>query len=880
LRGAPIDDTFAAAAVDRRRFTVQRGLTMFRRLRAPRDRGARVSSALLIAILAASPCAVRAQDSTTSRPKPLPSIETKTAGMRKLAGFFPLYWDADQGTLFMEIPLFDTDVLDMDGLASGLGSNDIGLDRAAVTGSRVVRFHRVGRRVLMIQPNLAYRASRGDSAERADVRDAFAPAVLWGFDVVAASDSSRRVLVAMNDYLLHDPANIAQRLGPGSYKLDASRSAVSIEHTQDFPENTEMEAALTFVLQPGGRGNTGGGMAYFQGVGAVSSTADAATLRLHHSFIQLPDTAGFTKRAYNPSSGFGPFSYRDETAPLGSPLTQRFITRHRLAKVDPSAPMSDPVTPIVYYVDPGTPEPMRSALVEGASWWNQAFTAAGYRNAFQVKLLPPGVSPLDIRYNMINWVDRSTRGWSYGGGVIDPRDGEILKGVVTLGALRVRQDWLIAEGLLQPYKTGMEATPEIEAWVLARLRQLAAHETGHTLGLDHNYYDSDSGRISVMDYPAPLLTSKADGTLDASTVYATGIGAWDKVSIDYGYQDFPAGTDVPRALQAILDSAYGHDLRYQTNQDIDVNPRADQWSNGTNPATELDRIMAIRRSALRTFGTNVIKLGTPLAQIEEALVPLYMYQRYQVEAAASMMGGIHYTYALRGDGRTSFRRPTAAEQRAALAALMRVLQPSVLALPDSLLRLIPPRPEGFGMTRELFPRNTGMAFDAVTPAVVAAQHLVGMLLSPDRAARMAEQHALDRSLPGLEEVIDSVVVTAFGAPAATPYQAEIKRAIERVVVDQLISLAGNAPMADVRALANYALQRRATVLAQQTAGDVQARANAALLVTDIRRFLNRPETPATKVAQPEVPPGAPIGEPALDWLRQLPAEPSGGGFWH
>ncbi len=814
--------------------------------------------------------AAPAQD-TSAAHKPIPTIEAKTAGMKKLDGYFPLYWDADAGTLYMEIPHLDTDVLDMDGLASGLGSNDIGLDRAAVTGSRLVRFERVGAKVLMRQPNLNYRASSHDSAEVSDVRDAFAPSVLWGFPLEAASDGGRRVLVQMNGYLLHDPAHIAERLGPGSYALDADRSAISMPMTQNFPENTEMEVDLTFVLQPGGHGNTGGGMAWFQGVGAVAATDDAATLRLHHSFIELPDSSGFTPRAYDPSSGYGPFAYQDYSAPLGTSLTQRFITRHRLRKVDPTAAVSDPVHPIIYYLDPGTPEPVRSALLEGASWWNQAFTAAGYRNAFQVKLLPAGASPLDIRYNMINWVDRSTRGWSYGGGVIDPRDGEILKGVVTLGSLRARQDWLIAEGLLQPYHTGTEPTPEIQAWVLQRLKQLAAHEVGHTLGLDHNYYDSDAGRISVMDYPAPLLRLKADGTLDASNVYADGIGAWDKVSIAYGYQDFPAGTDVTAALRGILDTARNHDLRYLTNQDIDVNPRADQWANGTNAGAELDSIMAIRRAALRTFGVNAITRGTPLAQIEEALVPLYMYQRYQVEAAASVLGGMHYTYTLRGDERPAFRRASAAEQHAALSALMRVLAPPALALPDSLLQVIPPRPEGFDMTRELFPRNTGMVFDAVTPAVVAAEQVVGMILAPDRAARLVEQHALDPALPGLDAVIDSVTGAAFNSTARTPYQAEIKRAVERVVIDQLMDIAANAPMAEVRALARYALQEQGVALSHEPAtADIATRANAALLASDIRRFLDRPAPPAAQRAATDVPPGAPIGEPAIEWLRLMP----------
>jgi hypothetical protein len=833
------------------------------------------AAVLLLPLL--HPGFARAQDSAAARKKVLPTIETRTAGMQKLPGFFPMYWDADAGMLYLEIPRLDTEILHLAGLASGLGSNDIGLDRAAMTGSRIVRFERVGQKVLMVQPNYEFRSSSTNPAEVADVRDAFARSVLWGFTVVAASDSGRRVLVELNDFLLRDADNIAQRLSPGSYRFDASRSAISMPMTQNFPKNTEMEAELTFVLQPGAGGGRGG--AYFEGVGSVAATGQAASMRVHQSFVELPDT-GFTQRAYDPRSGFGQFSFRDYSAPLGASLVQRFIPRHRLKKVDPSAPMSDPVKPIIYYLDPGTPEPIRSALLDGARWWNQAFEAAGYRNAFRVELLPAGASPLDIRYNMINWVHRSTRGWSYGGSVVDPRTGEIMKGVVTLGSLRVRQDWMIAEGLLQPYKNGDEAVPEIQAWGLQRLRQLAAHEVGHTLGFDHNYYDSDRGRISVMDYPSPLVTLGPGGKLDISQVYADGIGEWDKVAIAYGYQDFPRGTDEPQALRQILDRAWNQDLRFLTNQDIELSPRADQWSNGTNAAAELDRMLAVRNAALATFGANAIRNGTPMAQLEETLVPLYLHHRYQVEAAASVLGGVHYTYTLRGDGREPFHRASAAEQRAALRALMRALAPATLALPDALLQLIPPRPSGYGGSRELFPRYTGGAFDAVTPAVVATQHVVANILSPERAARLVEQHALDPSLPGLDEVIDTLVASTFGARGRTPYQAEIQRASERVVIDQLMELAANAPMAQVRAFATAALQQRAALLGRPVIGDAATRASAALLASDIRRFLSRPAAPAPRAAPIDVVPGAPIGEPAMEWLMMVAPPCSwSSGYW-
>ena len=561
--------------------------------------------------------------------------------------------------------------------------------------------------------------------------------------------------------------------------------------------------------------------------------------------------------------------YENYAALPGEQMTQRFIRRHRLQKKDPSAAVSEPVKPIIYYLDPGAPEPIRSALLDGARWWNQAFEAAGYRDAFRVELLPEGVSPLDIRYNVINWVHRSTRGWSTGGSVSDPRTGEIIKGVVTLGSLRIRQDYMIAEGLLSPYKEGTETPKELMEWGLARIRQLSAHEVGHTLGIGHNYYDSTAGRISVMDYPHPLVTMKADGTLDYSKVYDVGIGVWDKVAITFGYSDFPAGTDEAKALTSILEEGHKKDLFYLSNQDVEAHPRVDQWSNGTDQAAELKRMMAVRKASLAKFGEQAIKRDQPMATIEEVLVPLYLHHRYQVEAAASTVGGIYFGYAMRGDGREPVRFAPAAEQKAALDALMETLKPSELALPRALLAKIPPRPSGYGNSRELFPRYTGQMFDAIMPAVIASDMTIGFLLDDARAARLVEQHAIDATLPGLDTVIDQLFTSTFGATSADTYEAEVSRAVQRVLVERLMTLAANADMPQVRAIATQKLQQRAQRLSSLPVTAASASAHATLLASDIKRFLDRPFAPATRTEIPTAPPGAPIGDPGMDYLGRF-----------
>jgi Met-zincin/Domain of unknown function (DUF5117) len=825
-------------------------------------------------------------------PARIPPIEERVAGMQKLDGYFPMYWEERTGSLFLEIPRFNQEFLYTTGLAAGLGSNDIGLDRGRQGGGRIVHFERVGPKVFLVQPQEAFRSSSSNPAEVRSVEDSFAKSILYGFTV--AAESNGRVLVDATNFVVRDGDAVAGSLRPGNYRVDPTRSAVFMERTKAFPKNTEIEVTLTFAneaaaggrggggpvqgppptfTEAGGRGGRGGGGGFggglFSGtVASVTPSAEAVTLREHYSLVQLPDP-GFTPREDDPRAGYGGITYVDYSVPIGDPMMKHYIRRHRLEKKDPSAAMSEPVKPIEYWVDPGAPADVQKALVEGASWWNQAFEAAGFKNAFHVAVLPAGADPMDIRYNMINWVHRSTRGWSSGGTVNDPRTGEIMKATVTLGSLRDRQDYLIFEGLLSPYTTGNEKPEILYQTALARIRQLSAHEVGHTLGLGHNYYDSKQGWISVMDYPHPQEELKADGTIDISHAYPQHIGEWDKVTINYGYRQLPPG-DEKAALTHILDEAWSKDLIYMTNQDLQAHPKVDQWSNGVNQADELNRIMKVRRAALNKLGPNSIRNDAPMATIEEPLVPIFMYARYTVEAAASMIGGIDYIYGIRGDNRVPTKWEPAVDQRKALDALSATLKPSELTVPKQVLDAIPPRPPGYGRHRELFPRTTGDGFDPLSPATVASDVTIGFVLELDRSARMVAQHAVDPSLPGLEEVIDRLTKATFDAAVANPYETEVRRAEERVLVDRVMWLASAAPNAQVRAIATLKLTKLANRLKADASTSEAEVAQHQLLAADIKRFLDRPAEMERPIPAPDSPPGAPIGDMPLDWLARPP----------
>jgi hypothetical protein len=846
----------------------------------------------LVLLLLAGP-GIHAQSASESK-----SIASVTSGLKRIDGYIPLFWDQKSGRMWMEIARFDEEFLYQVSLPAGVGSNPIGLDRGQLGPSAVVRFERVGPRVLLIQSNYRYRALSNDAAERRAVADSFARSVLWGFKVEATQ--GERVLVDATAFFLRDAHGVAEKLRltrQGSFRFDESRSAFHLPRTKGFPANTEIETLISLT------GDDAGPL-----LRSVAPTAQVVTVRQHHSLVELPDLEanGYQPRDYDPRVSAMPHTFYDYASPFTAPIEKRWIRRHRLQKKDPRAAVSEAVRPIIYYVDNGVPEPIRSALLEGASWWAQAFEAAGFRNGFQVRILPDDADPMDIRYNMINWVHRSTRGWSYGASVVDPRTGEIIKGNVSLGSLRIRQDMLLGTGMIAP-GLGMGAmgatgdqrampewqclaaeSPEVDylavaslgdaatdsaAMSLARIRQLSAHEVGHTLGFSHNFAASSYGRASVMDYPAPLVGIR-DGRLDLADAYAVGMGVYDIFSVRFAYTQYESVAEERAGLKKLVEDGVAAGMLFIDDGDgrdvATAHPQASVWDNGTDAVATLRHELEVRRIGIQNYGLGNIAVGQPLSDLEAKLLPLYLHHRYQLMAAAKSIGGLRFSYAVRtaaGPSPAPARQIVpAAQQREALKVILGTLSPKELALPGAIIALIPPVATGFdGGTAEYFGRRTDPAFDPLGIASVAANLTFDALLAPARLERLVVFNAEDPSNPSLREVLAALIGATWKAPAPTDgYHRAILQTTRSLLVDRLIETASleslsSLARAEVRAALRdiLALARKPSPAAARSGVDPDPTRD--LSREEIERFFNRTGADRLPARRLPTPAGDPIG---------------------
>ncbi|BAO56181.1 zinc-dependent metalloprotease [Nonlabens marinus] len=773
-----------------------------------------------------------------------------TENPQQFKGFFNFIYDDDKGTILLEVKELDKEFLYVHSLSTGLGSNDIGLDRGQLGDGVVVKWVKAGNKLLLVQPNQRYRAITSNEEERKSVEQAFARSVIYGFEIKDDKKEKTEVskgtyTIDLTPFLMEDAHGVAKRLkdrNQGTYKIEKSRSVLWLENTKAFPKNVEFEALLTFT-----------GEAKDSDIRSVAPDAESVSVIQHHSFVELPDD-NFEPRAFHPRSGSFYTSYLDYSSPIGTPMEKRWITRHRLEKKNPQAAMSEAVETIIYYLDRGTPEPVRSALLEGAGWWNQAFESAGYTNAFQVKMLPEGADPMDCRYNVIQWVHRSTRGWSYGGSVTDPRTGEIIKGHVSLGSLRIRQDYMLAQGMLkEPFANGQES-PEMLKMALARIRQLGAHEVGHTLGFAHNYAASVSDRASVMDYPHPKY-DLVDGEISLADAYDTGIGEWDKLTVQYSYGTPEENETEKDFLLRIIKKAEYENLQFISDSDArattGAHADAHLWDGGENAVTELNRMMKVREVAMNQFGVNNVADGQPLSVLEDVFVPVYFSHRYQVEAASKLVGGMRYSYAMKKD--QAFEYVSKSEQKSALSALLNTLKVEQLAIPQGVLSLFPPRAYGYNRDRESFKSQTGVAFDPVAAAATSADVTLDFLLNSTRLNRVAQQAIYDEDALNLEEVLDQTTELVTNQRYRSAYEKLIKTRLEEQLLLKYLGLLSSRATTATVAAGVYQ-----QVLELYDRYDGSKDANDQFLAAMIEDYRLHPENYEAAVV-PGIPDGSPIG---------------------
>ena len=761
-------------------------------------------------------------------------------------GFFNFHYSEADGEIYLEVDKLDTEFLYAHFLATGLGSNDIGLDRGQIGDGVVVKFIKSGNKILLLQPNQNFRAITDNDLEKNSIEQAFAKSVLFGFPIKETIGDS--YIIDLTPFLMQDAHRVAKRLKKskeGAYKLDKTRNVLWMDNTKAFPKNVEFESLLTFVGEPTGKN-----------IKPVTPDTAAISVIQHQSFVELPDN-NYQPRIFDTRSGSYPMSYMDYATPIWEPIKKQFIYRHRLEKQNPDASISEAVEPIVYYLDPGTPEPVRSALLEGASWWNQAFEAIGYKNGFQVKMLPDDADPLDLRYNVIQWVHRSTRGWSYGSTISDPRTGEIIKGHVSLGSLRIRQDFLIAQALInKPFAESDENYQPMLDMALARIRQLAAHEVGHTIGFAHNFAASPTDRASVMDYPHPTLTLK-NGKVDFSNDYAIGIGDWDKVTVAYSYSDLPKRADEKIYLGKLLDNAFSSGLQYISDADArpqgSAHAKAHLWDNGKNASEELDNVLAIRKQAIDNFSVDNIKKGEPYTVLEDVFVPLYFYHRFQTEAAVKSIGGLDYNYAVKGSESVVVEVISKKEQEKALQTVLKTLEVNTLMIPEDKLKLFPPRAMGYKRTRESFKSKTNVAFDALSAVETSSNMTLKFLLNPERANRLIQQRAVSKSNMELDDVFKKLIDQVFYSKINSDYEKEIQNSIQTVTLQHMFNLIRSPKsFTQVKAIANENLDELTNKLSNSSeVFDKQ-------LLREIKEFRKNPEKFKLH-ASPKIPDGSPIG---------------------
>lgn len=809
-----------------------------------------VASALLLATIAP-----RAFAQST----PPKTLAQQTVGMVRRDGFIPFYFDEKGGKLLFEVRRFDRDFLQLTSLATGLGSNDLGLDRGSTGDEAVVRFQRMGPKIFLVRRNLGFRAS-ADSVQARTVEESFASSVIAAFPILAEDGGT--FLIDATDFVLQDVVDVRGRLQQqqqGSFRLDRNRSAVNLPRTKAFPKNTEVDVMLTFESDAPGKE-----------VARHTPDARALTLREHLSFVELPDT-NFRTRTFDPRVGIFDLAFMDFSQPLNRQPMVRWMQRWRLEKRDPTAAVSEPVKPIVYYLDRGVPEPYRTAFREGASWWTQAFEAAGFRNAFRVEDLPDSADPMDARYSVIQWVHRSDPGFSVGQTFIDPRTGEIIKALVKMDTYRSITDYNIFAGLVpamenpaQDWIASLDPKVNGTEFAMARRRQHIAHEIGHTLGLAHNYVSHAYGRASVMDYPGPLVTLRPNGTVDVSRAYAAGTGPYDRLAIKFAYTQYSSPAEERAGLVALAREATAGGVKFLSDRDASagVTPEVTRWLNGDDAVKELTRQSAVRAVLLAKFNESVIAPGEPMWMLNERLVPVYLHHRYAIEAAMKAVGGMEYTFALRGDSQTPTRMVDPARQRDALHGLMAAIQPKALAIPERVIAQMPPSPYGFdGSSWGFATTPAGIVFDPLAVARSLASFVVDGLLQPDRVERMIVSHARNAAAPSADEVIDRMIAAVYtDAMASTPYELGIRRQTRRAVVDALFALAASPQAtADAKAIADLHLSRLVNRLTSQSVSDPDDRASNAAVVRDARNWLERRVTPAPPKGVIPLPPGTPIG---------------------